>query len=382
MSSFKVKLLRVMGAVVCGTAAAAASASEVIRLSAAQAHAAGIKVEVARSASADVQMSAQAGGLRLMGQVVTPGNDTGVVLSAVAGQLELVYVHIGTSVHAGEPLARVYSAELASMQREYLHARASAELAEARLTRDEALFKEGIIAEARLREARAAREMAVATRQEQHRLLRLAGYSEAEIGSFKPDSISSSVTLRARTGGIVLDQPAQVGQHVEAGTTLFRLAPPGKWWLELEASQAQAGEIKLGDLVRVDGCRAAGRVIAVGGQLRSASQTLPIRAEIPDAASCLRPNQYIEADVLRAAAAGLVSVPASSVVRNGAGEFVFVEEGGEFRPTQVMVARREGEQVLVRNGIEPGVRVATSGLVALKGAWLGLGPQPNAPEAR
>lgn len=362
--------------------AATPHAPATIHLSTAQVHAAGIKVEVARAASVDVQASSGATGLRLMGQVVAPGNDTGVVLSAVAGQLELVYVHIGATIHAGDPLARVYSAELVSMQREYLHARASAELAEARLSRDEALFKEGIIAEARLREARAAREIALATRQEQRRLLKLAGYSEAEIDSFTPSSISSSVTLRAHNSGIVLEQPAQAGQHVETGTTLFRLAPPGKWWLELEASQAQARDIQLGDRVRVEGCRVPGRVIALGGQLRTASQTLPVRAEIPDAASCLRPNQYIEADVLRGAAPGLVSVPASAVVRNGNGEFVFVAKDGEFWPTQVIVARREGEQALLRKGIEPGVRVASSGLVALKGAGLGLGSQPDTPEVR
>ena len=355
---------------------------QLIRLSAAQMHAAGIKVEPARAASADLKASAQAPGLRLMGQVVSPGNDTGVVLSAVAGQLELMYVHIGETVHAGEPLARVHSADLASMQREYLHARAASKLAEGRLARDEALFKEGIIAESRLREARVAREMALATKQEQHRLLHLAGYSDVEIESFSPDSISSSVTLRARAGGVVLDQPVQVGQHVEAGATLFRLAPPGKWWLELEASQAQAGDVHLGDPVRVEGCHSAGRVIAVGRQLRAASQTLPIRAEIPDAASCLRPNQYIEADVVREPAAGLVSVPTSAVVRNGNGEFVFVERAGGFHPTRIIVARREGAQALVRQGIEPGVKVASSGLVALKGAWLGLGSVPNTPETQ
>lgn len=388
MTFFKFKPARLPAVLLCGAAACvhaappSVGAPTAIRLSASQVHAAGIEVEVARAASVDVQALTQAAGLRLMGQVVTPGNDTGVVLSAVAGQLELVYVHIGATVRAGEPLARVYSAELASMQREYLHARASAALAEARLARDEALFKEGIIADARLRESRAAREMTLATKHEQHRLLRLAGYSDAQIDSLTPDSISSSVVLRARSGGVVLEQPAQVGQHVEAGTALLRLAPTGKWWLELEASQAQAGGIRLGDRVRVDGCRVAGRVIAIGGQLRNASQTLPIRAEIADAASCLRPNQYIEAEVLREAAAGLVSVPASAVVRNGSGEFVFVEKDGTFQPTQVAVARREGARALVRAGIEPGVRVASSGLAALKGAWLGLGPQPNTPGSR
>ncbi len=391
MSQHSLRSLRVVALAACvaaGTApvGAFAEAAEgvLIRLSEAQIRAAGIHVEAAQSAG-EADSSGGRRGVRLTGQVVTPGNRAVVVPSAVAGQLELVYVHVGAKVRAGEPLARLFSADLATLQRTYLHAKATADLAAGRLSRDQALFNEGIIAESRLRESRAALDMARATQQEQHRLLGLAGYSGTEIESLKPESISTRVTLRAPAGGVVLEQPVPVGQHVEPGATLFRVAPPGEWWLELEATKSQAGGIQLGDAVRVNGCRLAGRVIAVGTQVRSTSQTLPVRAELPDGSTCLSPNQYIEADVVRSVASSdLVSVPASALVRNSDREYVFIQSVAGFQPMQVIVERREGEHVLLRaaGGISPGTRIATSGLVALKGAWLGLGPQPASGGAR
>jgi len=347
-----------------------------IRLSEPQARAAGIKVEEARAAH-DTQAPLDPSGLRLTGSVTVPPNDTDVIISAVSGQVERVFVHIGQSIHRGDQLARIYSADVLSMQRNYIHAKSSAIMASDRLTRDETLFREGIIAEARLREAQATRDMALATQREQRRLLRLAGYADAEIDSLTPDSISAWITLRSGNNGLVLEQPAQVGQHIEAGTTLFKLAAGGKWWLELQATRAQATDIRLGDLVQVDGCPSDGHVIAVGSQLHAASQTLTIRAEMSEHPTCVIPNQYVQARVQPSVRnARLVSVPASALIRNGNGEFIFVQKAGHFQPTPVSVARRRGNEVLLTGGIEPGARVASSGLIALKGAWLGLGVQP------
>jgi RND family efflux transporter MFP subunit len=354
----------------------AASPESLIQLSAPQAKAAGIVVEavISPAAASDART---ASGLRLSGQVVTPGDSTEVTLSTVAGQVEAVLVQIGESVRAGQPLVRVFSSELAAMQREYLHARSEEQIARSRLERDESLLADGIISESRAREARAAQEMALATLQEQRRMLQLAGYSSTDIDALTPKSLSSSVTIRARMAAVVLNQGVTVGQRVEPGTELFRLAQGGRLWLDLHASAQQAGAVNVGDAVSVAGCTKPGSVIAVGSQLNASSQTASVRAEIPDATSCLRVNQFVEADVRQASAPpGSVGVPAGAVVRNGDRHFVFVQEGAGFRPVVVRVARADGARVWVQGALPAGAKVASRGLVALKGAWLGLGPQP------
>jgi multidrug efflux pump subunit AcrA (membrane-fusion protein) len=364
--------------------ASAPSGAEVgFRLSAAQSQAAGVKVDAVRVASTPKQPET-ARGLRLAGQVITPGDTSGVILSTVSGQLESVLVHIGAHVQAGQPLARIYSTELPGMQQSYLQARTAAELAAAHVTRDEALFREGIISENRLRETRAARQLAVATERSQRRLLALAGYSNTAIDAISPATISSTLTLHAPGDAIVLAQSAMAGQHLEPGSELFRLSSSSSLWLELAASVRQAGAIHVGDLVSIAGCSGTGHVIAVGTQLNPSSQTLPVRAEFPNTSGCVHTNQYVEADVKPASApVGLVSVPAGALVRHAENQYVFVKRADAFHPVRVQVERQQGSDVWLRPGsVSVGTQVAVSGITALKGAWLGLGPQLDPPEAR
>lgn len=352
------------------------SAMPALKLSAVQMQAAGVKVQTARPAQSLAQ-AAQAGrGMRLAGRVVSPGDTSGILLSTVSGQLESVFVQPGSKVRAGQPLARIHSAQLAAMQREYLQAHSAAELSASQLARDEALFEEGIIAESRLRETRAARQLALAAEQEHRRLLILAGYTDSAIAGIAPGTLSSTVTLQAAGDAVVLAQSSTIGQQVEPGTELFRLASSGRRWLELNAAPAEAEVLRIGDRVSIVGCGNHGRVIAVGSQLDTASQTLLVRVEMSDSAAlCPRPNQYIEADVQPATApAGLTSVPASALLRNADRDYVFVQRGAAFTPVPVTVERRYGEELWLLAGIAPGTRVVSAGITALKGAWLGLGP--------
>jgi RND family efflux transporter MFP subunit len=355
--------------------AAHASAEVSLKLSPVQARAAGIKVEPAQVAASTPSPDGATRGVRLAGRVVAPGDASGAILSTVSGQLESVLVQIGAPVRTGQPLARIASPELAALQREYLQARSASELAARRLARDEALFQDGIISESRLQDTRAARQSALAAEHEQRRHLSMAGYTDAAVGAIQPAALTSSVTIHAPRDAVVLQQTTPTGAHVEPGAELLRLSASRDWWLELQASARDARAIRVGDIVTLPACKGTGRVIAVGTQFNAASQTLTIRGELRDGASdCVRANQYVEADVHPASApAGLVSVPAGALLRSADRDYVFVERGSAFTPVPVMIARRQGESVWLQGGVAPGTRVATAGISALKGAWLGFG---------
>lgn len=347
-----------------------------IRLTTEQIRIAGIRVEAVSAARTAATRNSEASGTRLSGQVLPPGDRANAISTSVAGYLDAMMVQVGERVTAGRALARIRSAELAGLQREYLHARANAELATARLVRDESLFGDGIITQSRLNESRAARELALANAEEQRHALRLAGYSDAEIARLRADRISSTVTLRAANAATVLDEPIAVDQHVEAGATVLRISSPGSWWLDLQATPAQAAELSVGDAVQAGPCKALGRIIGIGSQVNAQAQTVLVRAQLQDPTGCLRANQYLEAAVLGGdIPASWVRVPASALVRSGGRDYVFLQQGTEFRPVAVLVARRATDQAWLRSGVAPGSSVAASGTAVLKGAWLGLGAQ-------
>ena len=345
----------------------------VLKLTAQQRQTAGIVLETVRGAEQPGAATEQ--GQLLPGKVVVPNERRDVVLAGVSGRLEALLVNPGDIVRAGQPLLRLYSAELVSLQRAFLGARSSHELAHKRLLRDEALFVDGIIAESRLQDSRDQALQAAAAEQEHSQLLQLAGLSTAALAKLRNASdLTARVTLLAPRGGRVLEQPEAVGSQVEAGSVLLQLAATDLLWLDLQATREQLLRVAVGDSAEVTGCPLKGEVIAAGGQLDAATQTGLVRVAVNATAQCLAPGQFVQVSLLPSAApAGSVTVSSEAVVQRGGKDYVFVDVEGGLRPVAVQVLRRQGAVTVLRSGVSAGTRVAGKGLAALKGSWMGLG---------
>jgi hypothetical protein len=61
-------------------------------------------------------------------------------------------------------------------------------------------------------------------------------------------------------------------------------------------------------------------------------------------------------------------------VQRAGRDYVFVESGSGFVPTEVTVAQRAGTEVHL-TGVATGTRIASGGIATLKGVWFGLGPE-------
>jgi multidrug efflux pump subunit AcrA (membrane-fusion protein) len=365
-------------AAVLTLAGAAASAAELplIRLSEAQQRSAGLVTEVARAPSADELASLGSdAGLLLNGSVSVPNRSIDVVMSGVAGQLAEVLVDPGQTVRAGQPLGRLYSADFLGLQRDYLQAMANSEVTASRAERDQTLLQEGIVAASRAQESRAASLAAAATLQQQRQLLRLAGMGSTALAALRTaENISPYLTLQARQAGLVLELPMSVGARVEAGQPVFKLAAGTALWLELQATRAQVAELRVGDRVTVPGCKSPGSVLSVGAQLDAGNQTVAVRAQMPAANGCLQPNEYVQASIAPATPmAGVLSLPTTAITRNGNQDYIFARQGDAFQPVAVKRLRTLGQRSWVQAGLTPGTAVASRGVAALKGSWLGLG---------
>jgi hypothetical protein len=109
--------------------------------------------------------------------------------------------------------------------------------------------------------------------------------------------------------------------------------------------------------------------------VNAASQSVLVRAELPQAAQCLRPNQYIDAVVRTRGGRGGLAVPSAALLRMDAGDYLMLREADGVRPVRVTVLSRGAERSVVRASLKPGSEVAVQGMVALKGMWMGLGAQ-------
>jgi len=363
-----------------GPLSAADTSAQKIPMNVAQLRAGGVTFSATKPVDAGVAPAGAGYSLRLSGRVVVPNAALDQVLAPVEGRIEALLVDPGQNVRAGQALVRIRSAQVLELQSELIGARARAQLASSRAQRDQQLNAEGIISRNRLLESQAAATEAEAALRAQSQMLRLAGFSEAALARIQDaGDIAPAVTLAAPRAGRVLQQSVTAGQSVAVGDPLLRVASLDRLWIEMQATREQAQGIAAGDAVAVAGCPDAGRVIASAVLLDAQSQTLTVRAEMPRAADCLAPNQFVEAQVSPRAATGLVAVPEASVVQHAGGSHVFLRDAEGLQPVAVKVERRAGGSAWVRGNLPPGAQVASSGLAAIKGSWLGLGAAPQAP---
>ena len=306
----------------------------------------------------------------LQGTVELPPQATELLSTPVAGVVQQVLVGAGQKVRAGEAVARLLSPELVAWQRDLLQAQAQARLAASKLERDEKLHAEGIIAGLRVQESRTQNELAQLALRERRQALQMAGASTTST------TLQPGLTLRASAAGTVLEVTATPGQRLDAGMPVAKVARGGQWSIALQATPDQAHNLRTGDLLAVQGCKAPARLAAIVPQVSAGNQAVQMRADFTAAEDCLRANQFVQVTVAGRTdtqAAGNLSLPAQAVVRHEGKAYVFVQTPQGFVPTAVVLGTEGAGQTLVRSGVKAGDVVAVQGLAALKGAWQGMG---------
>jgi biotin carboxyl carrier protein len=359
-----------LSALLLGAASLAGAAPQLLVLSPAQQRQAG--VSTARPAPAAA--SGPAAVLQLQGSVVAPPQAVELVSAPMGGVVQAVLVNNADSLRAGQPVARLHSPTLMATQREYLQLQLQADQADARLQRDERLAADGIIATARVQETRNTAQQARLGALERRQALRLAGLSDSQIRQLVATaSVQPALGVSTSAAGRVAEVLVQPGQQVEAGAPLLRVARPVPLGLALQATAAQAAQLRPGAAVRLLDCDLTGTVRGLVPAMQGSNQAVIVQVALARVSDCVQPNQAVGASVaLPAAGSGVHLVPAAALWQLAGQDQVFVQAGGGFRPQAVQVLARSGPQASVR-GLAADAQVVVAGVAALKGAWVGLG---------
>lgn len=343
-------------------------AAEDIALSAQQAQALDI-------VSAPLQKQDAALSAGLPAQVVIPNNQMHIVSAPTDGFVQAMLAAVNEEVKRGQVLARLKSPAFIEAQRAFLQAVTRAELRRGNLRRDEELFQEGIIAQSRYLTTKNEYAEAAAELAEREQLLSLYGMSAAAIKHTRDKrALTSTVEIVSPISGVVLEQLAVAGQRAEASAPLYKVASLAPLWLEIAVPLSGVAQTREGGKISVPAYQAVGKVLSVGRFVPSANQTVMVRAEVTEGAERLRPGQQIE--VLIAAPSSATEqwvVPNQALVRREDRVYVFVQTPGGFRVQAVTVVSAAAQTSTIQAPLRGDERIAVRGVVALKGAWQGLG---------
>jgi multidrug efflux system membrane fusion protein len=125
-----------------------------------------------------------------------------------------------------------------------------------------------------------------------------------------------------------------------------------------EAKRTLRAEVRLPDAPKPE----VGQLTFLDNSVQSSSGTVLLRATVPNSARHLWPGQFVNVRLVLATLTKAVLVPAAAPQDSAKGPFVYVvkeDSTAELRP--VKLGQRQGEMVVVEQGLQPGERVVMNG---------------------
>lgn len=344
-----------------------AMAEDAVKLSPEQATSLGVRVVHPVASPTDKTLPYPA-------QIVIPTPQLWVVSSPVAGMVTGLSVARGDRVKAGQPLVVMESPGFVSQQRDYLQAVAQDILATQQLNRNTQLFQSNAVPQRVLEASQTEARQASIVVAERRQMLRLSGLLDEAISKLTSEAaISATLTVAAPRSATVVDIVISPGQRVEQTAPLIKLAQLSPLWVEIAVPASNIRAIRPGAKVEVDGYATPGRVMLVSETADAATQTILVRAEVPNTGE-LRPGQTAQARIgFTSSVESAWELPYSALIRRGEQASVFVATQGGFRLVPVTLLEEDQDHVVVSGAITDTDEVAVGGISALRGILLKLG---------
>jgi membrane fusion protein, multidrug efflux system len=271
------------------------------------------------------------------------------ILPKQGGVLARLLVEEGARVAAGQALATLDDEEwrLQAQQAE-ARARASRDAAD----RAGALLQQGLLAEQEVVRLRSEADVAAADRD----LARLR---------------VANAVIRSPIAGTVTHRFVERGQLVNTSTRAFAVADVTRLEARLGVPERDAQRIRAGQaaLIRVEGAGSAvrGRVARVRPVVDPGSGTVQVTVEVdPAADASLRAGQFVNVEIVTETLAERITLPRTAVLVDAARPRVYVVQEGRAVEREVVLGVSEGNQVEIREGVQPGDSIVVVGQDALR----------------
>ncbi|MEW6163924.1 MAG: efflux RND transporter periplasmic adaptor subunit [Pseudomonadota bacterium] len=295
--------------------------------------------------------------------------DASVTLKArVDGQVLAVPFAEGQHVAQGDVLVQLDPADLrarlAQAEANLAKSRAQAARARADVERYVALRQKGFISEEKVAEVRTAAQTAGSTEQ--------ADAAAAEVARLQ----LAHATIRAPFAGVVGARLVFPGTTVKANDTALavinRIQPlrvgfavPEKYLPQLHDALRTGRDGLRANVATPGGKAIEGAVRFLDNSVDTATGTILLKAELPNADAALTPGQFVNVALVLETLRGAIVVPAEAVQQGSAGSFVFLAREGKVAVREVRIAVVQDGMAVIAAGLAAGEAVVTEGQLRL-----------------
>ncbi|HKC86876.1 MAG TPA: efflux RND transporter periplasmic adaptor subunit [Blastocatellia bacterium] len=310
------------------------------------------------------------------------------VFTPYAGRVLEVSAIKGAVVQSGQPLLTIESPDLVAAQNELAAARSDENKARIaldtaqtvaerarRLNEREALATKDLQqAEADLSRAKDELRRAEAAVRFVESRLALFGKNAGQLveasNSSAPDRL---VVIRAPISGTIVERKVGNGQYVKPDTPepLFMISDLSTVWVIADVFESYLAKIRVGQSVEITvpaypERRFPARISFINPTVDNETRMVHVRCSVPNPGGLLKPDMFARINIGTASPQPVAVVPTGAIFTKGADSFVFVEESPKrFRRRQVKPGRAINDTTIIEEGVRPGERVATRGVLLI-----------------
>jgi len=327
--------------------------------------------------------------LRLPGVVEANAYKQVAVTPLVAGRVTRVLAELGQSVRRGQPLAEIFSPELAEAETRFVSARAELDAHERELQRTEKLVEIGSASTQELERLHAehtAKSTAVESAKSRLELLGLTASAIANLGPGK--DVGALTTVMAPIAGIVTERAVNAGLNVDTTAKVFTVVDLSTVWVVANLYEKDFSRVRVGASASVttkafpDAAR-QGKVSYIDPQVNAETRTAKVRIEVANPKQELRLGMFADVTIEADGGDAAALMPHAAVQNVGNQTVVFIadpQQPGRFIERQVRLGARSGNDVTVLSGVQPGERVVAAGSFAVRAERDRLGLRVPSPQ--
>lgn len=323
--------------------------------------------------------------VRLMANGTVSAQQTVAVRPQLSAMIRAVHIKEGQFVQKGEKLftldARTEDANLSRTEGQLAKSRADLMNAERNLERQRELFRQNFISQAALEVAE--------NQVEGLRAQLLVDQATVQANRIARGFSEITAPIAGRTGAIPVYQGSLV-QPNDALVSITQVDPinvsftlPEREFVPLQQALAE-GEVSVNVVLDAAGKQIRkGRLVFVDNAVDTASGTIGLKAEFPNADRHLWPGMFVTVTLAPRTLAGALTVPVQAVQNGPERKFVYIIGGnGKANPLTVEVRWiQDGLAVVEGDGIVPGMRVVVEGAQNLRPGSMVTEVKPGSGEA-
>lgn len=285
-----------------------------------------------------------------------------MITPETAGRVQEIHFREGQRVERGDLLVTLDSTKLEMQLRaaeaSLREAQARKENARRNYQRQQSLYDRGVGSEEARDESRTAYEQA---RAQVDRL-------RAEIEEL--EETISDTRIRAPFHGELDERRIDVGDYVSPGTAMVQLVQTDRLELrfnlpERHLARAETGQQANFRVAAYPEETFTGRVEFINPLVQETTRNIRIKAAVDNPQGELRPGMYASARLIVDRREKATVIPEEALVSTRTGFMVFSVSDSRASYTEVEIGMRKPGLVEVRQGLEPGQKVITSGHIAV-----------------